>query len=75
MKPVDKAPGGGGGDGGPNKKNGKSKCALCDKLVVEKYSPFCSKHCADIDLGRWLKGNYAIPATLGGSDGTSTEEQ
>ncbi len=74
MKPVDKAPGGSGA-GGPNKKNGKSKCALCDKLVVEKYSPFCSKHCSDIDLGRWLKGNYAIPATLGGSDGTSTEEQ
>jgi len=70
MKPVDKAQGG----GGPRKKNGKSKCALCDKLVVEKYSPFCSKHCADIDLGRWLKGNYAIPATLGGGEGTSTDE-
>jgi hypothetical protein len=71
MKPVDKASGG----GGPNKKNGKSKCALCDKLVVEKYSPFCSKHCADIDLGRWLKGQYAIPATLGAAEGSSSEEE
>lgn len=70
MKPVDKAAGG----GGPNKKNGKIKCALCEKLVLEKYSPFCSKRCSDIDLGRWLKGEYAIPATLGGSDGTSSEE-
>ena len=60
MKPVDKAPGG----GGPSKKNGKSKCALCDKPLVKEYSPFCSKHCADIDLGRWLNGQYAIPATL-----------
>ena len=72
MKPVDKAPGGGGSS---NKKNGKSKCALCAKPVVEEYSPFCSKHCANIDLGRWLKGQYAIPATLGGSDDTSTDEQ
>jgi hypothetical protein len=24
--------------------------------------PFCSKRCADVDLGNWLKGGYAIPA-------------
>lgn len=23
--------------------------------------PFCSRRCADIDLGRWLKGGYVIP--------------
>ena len=72
MKPADKAPGGGGGSG---KKHGNSKCALCAKPVEEQYSPFCSKHCADIDLGRWLKGQYAIPATLGGDDGAPTDEQ
>ena len=22
---------------------------------------FCSKRCADIDLGRWFSGSYAIP--------------
>jgi len=27
---------------------------------VPQYRPFCSKRCADIDLGRWLKGGYAI---------------
>ena len=27
-----------------------------------KYRPFCSKRCADVDLGRWLTGAYAIPA-------------
>ena len=26
------------------------------------HRPFCSKRCADIDLHRWLGGNYAIPA-------------
>jgi uncharacterized protein len=28
---------------------------------VAAYRPFCSKRCADIDLGRWLKENYRIP--------------
>ena len=28
---------------------------------MQKYRPFCSKRCADIDLGKWLTGGYAIP--------------
>jgi endogenous inhibitor of DNA gyrase (YacG/DUF329 family) len=39
-----------------------SSCPICSKPRVERYRPFCSKRCADIDLGRWLKGNYVIPA-------------
>jgi endogenous inhibitor of DNA gyrase (YacG/DUF329 family) len=27
-----------------------------------RYRPFCSKRCADIDLGRWLGEAYRIPA-------------
>jgi endogenous inhibitor of DNA gyrase (YacG/DUF329 family) len=23
--------------------------------------PFCSSRCADVDLGRWLTGQYVIP--------------
>ena len=37
------------------------KCAICGKPQDEAYRPFCSKRCADIDLGRWFKGNYSIP--------------
>ena len=38
-------------------------CAVCTKRPVDPaYRPFCSKRCADIDLGQWLKGGYAIPA-------------
>lgn len=37
-------------------------CPICKKATVPAYRPFCSKRCADIDLGRWLKGDYAIPA-------------
>ena len=36
-------------------------CAICGKAAVVRYKPFCSARCADIDLGRWLKGNYVIP--------------
>ena len=37
-------------------------CPICQKETDRKYRPFCSKRCADIDLGRWLNGSYAIPA-------------
>ena len=38
-------------------------CPICDKPATEKYRPFCSARCADIDLGKWLTGAYAIPST------------
>ncbi len=39
-----------------------SNCPVCKKETVEKYKPFCSKRCADVDLGRWFNGNYAVEA-------------
>lgn len=36
-------------------------CPICGKAADAKYRPFCSRRCADIDLGRWLKGDYVIP--------------
>ena len=39
------------------------KCPICKKVFTqEKYIPFCSKRCADIDLGRWFNGSYAVPS-------------
>ena len=38
-------------------------CPLCGKAMALAYRPFCSKHCADLDLSRWLNGVYAVPAT------------
>ena len=37
-----------------------TKCPICGAPVDPKYAPFCSKHCADVDLGRWLKGVYVV---------------
>ncbi len=39
----------------------QSKCPICKKTSVFDCRPFCSKRCADIDLGHWLKGDYRIP--------------
>jgi endogenous inhibitor of DNA gyrase (YacG/DUF329 family) len=47
-------------------------CAICRrKPVDEKYKPFCSKRCADVDLQRWFTGSYAVP---GGSDETPSRD-
>ncbi len=37
-------------------------CPICAKPAIAAYRPFCSRRCADIDLGRWLTGGYAIPS-------------
>jgi hypothetical protein len=39
----------------------KPRCPICGKPRDPDYKPFCSKRCADVDLGRWLTGSYAIP--------------
>ncbi len=37
-------------------------CPICKKTADEKYKPFCSKRCADVDLGHWFMGSYAVGA-------------
>ena len=37
------------------------------------FFPFCGKRCKTIDLGRWLKGSYAVEAEEQG-DGDDLEE-
>ena len=39
----------------------KRPCPICAKPSAQKYHPFCSPRCAQIDLNRWFGGNYAIP--------------
>ncbi|WP_372887527.1 DNA gyrase inhibitor YacG [Shimia sp.] len=38
-------------------------CPICAREGDAAYRPFCSKRCADVDLGRWLGGHYAVPGT------------
>ncbi len=39
-----------------------AKCPICGRATEAAYRPFCSRRCADVDLSRWLRGSYAIPA-------------
>ncbi len=46
-------------------------CPICRKPAVDRYAPFCSKRCSDVDLGRWLHGHYVVESDDGpaGEDG------
>jgi len=39
----------------------QKRCPICGKPTLERYKPFCSKRCADVDLHRWLSGAYTVP--------------
>lgn len=44
------------------------KCVMCKHPAIKKYRPFCSKRCADLDLGKWLNESYVV------SDATPQDE-
>lgn len=54
------------------------KCPLCGKPADPVFRPFCSRRCADLDLGKWLTGAYAIPteeeADIPGAEADGLEE-
>jgi uncharacterized protein len=54
-------------------------CPICGKPSAGRHRPFCSRRCADIDLGRWLGGIYRIeteetPKTEDGRTAAAEEE-
>ncbi len=46
-------------------------CPICHKETHSEYKPFCSKRCADIDLGNWMDGKYI----LSGNDDKGLESE
>jgi endogenous inhibitor of DNA gyrase (YacG/DUF329 family) len=36
------------------------KCVICGRPVDDRFKPFCSKRCKNVDLQRWLGGHYRI---------------
>lgn len=42
-------------------------CPVCGKKVewiaANKFRPFCSERCKQIDLGAWAEEKYVIPTT------------
>ena len=43
---------------------GKAVCPICGKPAQQETRPFCSRRCANIDLGRWLGGRYVVSDTM-----------
>ncbi|MFZ2017799.1 MAG: DNA gyrase inhibitor YacG [Methyloceanibacter sp.] len=52
---------------------------MCRKPTTAEFHPFCSRHCTDIDLGRWLGGRYAVPGEpigrASGEEAVSQEDE
>ncbi len=44
------------------RKRREKPCPICGEPSPQTYHPFCSKRCADLDLGNWLDGAYRLPA-------------
>ena len=38
-----------------------ASCPECGRPTDPAHRPFCSARCRQVDLGRWLRGGYAIP--------------
>ena len=48
-----------------------AKCPECAKPADPAHAPFCSTRCQQIDLGRWLKGDYVIPGAKSETDSSA----
>ena len=38
-------------------------CPICGRAGVAQYRPFCSRRCADIDLGKWFSEGYRVASS------------
>jgi endogenous inhibitor of DNA gyrase (YacG/DUF329 family) len=43
-----------------NKSSTKNPCPNCGDPPIEAYAPFCSRRCAEVDLGHWFNENYVV---------------
>jgi endogenous inhibitor of DNA gyrase (YacG/DUF329 family) len=39
-----------------------ARCPICGRPRAQRYRPFCSARCRDVDLGRWFGEAYRVPA-------------
>lgn len=54
---------------GAKRRAAVGSCPICGRGTEHDWRPFCSQRCADIDLGRWMTGRYAIPTAEEGEFG------
>ena len=74
MSPASKPPAGGRVVPFAATKTAKGRCPLCGKPASRENRPFCSRRCADLDLGHWLDGRYRIATSETPEDPGATGE-
>ena len=51
-------------------------CPICGKPSAPgRLHPFCSPRCAQVDLGRWFTGVYALPASRDWEDEANVDAE
>lgn len=50
-------------------------CPICKQEMVAEFRPFCSRHCADVDLARWFNGTYTTPDLKGDEEADSLPDR
>jgi endogenous inhibitor of DNA gyrase (YacG/DUF329 family) len=54
----------------------ESVCAYCRRHPIDPaWPPFCSQRCKLADLGRWISGDYRIPAPPPEDDQNHDDEE
>ena len=51
------------------------RCPICGRPSEDRFRPFCSRRCADVDLARWLGGAYAVPVVETDEDDEAALEE
>jgi endogenous inhibitor of DNA gyrase (YacG/DUF329 family) len=51
----------------------RKACPVCRKPASAEYQPFCSARCRDLDLKKWLGGEYRIPTDEPPAEGPPPE--
>ena len=54
----------------PHDEGGRHELSDLPQACSGRLSPILHRRCADVDLGRWLTGSYAIPVEDDDPDGT-----
>jgi endogenous inhibitor of DNA gyrase (YacG/DUF329 family) len=57
----------------PRRRTAAGRCPTCGAETRPETRPFCSRRCADVDLGRWFSGAYRVPTSEAPGDARSRE--
>ena len=48
-----------------------NSCPICGRPRQPEFTPFCSRRCQEVDLGRWFTESYKVETT---ADSAASDE-